>query len=89
MEEAKGKGLATASPSVGGQRARGNAGRFSYHWSSYLLSGKRNNPRDLLLLTNQLEHFLVARMVAQRIEIGVVLDPGFSLVIGVREQAFQ
>jgi len=28
-------------------------------------------------------------MVAQRIEIGVVLDPGFGLVIGVREQAFQ
>ena len=55
----------------------------------YLLSGEPNNPRDLRLLTNQLEHFLVARMVAQRIEIGVVFDPGFGLVIGVREQAFQ
>lgn len=36
------------------------------------------------LLTNKLEYFLVAGMLAQRVEIGVVLDPGFRLVIGVR-----
>jgi hypothetical protein len=49
----------------------------------YLLSGEPSNSPELPLFTNQLEHFLVARMVAQRIEIGVVLDPGFSLVIRV------
>ena len=35
-------------------------------------------------LADQFEYLLVPRVVAQRVEIGVVLDPGFSLVIGVR-----
>jgi hypothetical protein len=35
-------------------------------------------------LTYQLEDLLIPRVLAQRVEIGIVLDPGFSLVICVR-----
>ena len=58
------------------------ASQFFLNSGCFAKSGTANG--DGALLTNKLEYFLVAGMVAQRVEIGVVLDPGFRLVIGVR-----
>lgn len=41
------------------------------------------------ILADQLEYLLIPRMVAQRIEIGVMLNPCFSLVICMGQQSFQ
>jgi hypothetical protein len=51
--------------------------------------GKKGRGRRSESLPDQFEYLLIPRVLAQGVEIGIVLDPGFSLVIGVRQQAFQ
>jgi hypothetical protein len=41
------------------------------------------------LFANQFEDFLVAGLVAEGVEVGIVLDPSSGLVIGVWQQTFQ